>query len=72
MSHLLMSVQVWDESETTGSIRIGVKDMHIAGCPSCLSVFALRISAALLNHIEEMRGDADGEGDENAVRHVTH
>ena len=46
--------------------------MHIAACPSCLSVFALRISAALLNHIEEMRGDADDESDENAVRHVKH
>jgi hypothetical protein len=65
---LLLRATVVEEDDAI-TVRLGALDKHVAGCPACLAMFALRLSASLLHAIEDLKAGVEEADDE---RHILH
>jgi hypothetical protein len=59
MTRELIRVTVEGDNEGARLVRIDIPDEHVSRCPSCLSMFALRLSAAFLERVQELRDEID-------------
>jgi hypothetical protein len=73
MAKTMMRAVVVDDGDGRVHVRLSVTDEHVARCPTCLSLYALRLSSAFLNAIEELRSD-DAEEDtaDEPSQHALH
>lgn len=74
-SKLLLSVTLVEEAGEDGGVHVmlGIRDGHLQSCPVCLAMYALRISGALCDAVEQMkRGDNEAPAAGSGAQHHLH
>jgi hypothetical protein len=56
-TEVMLSCTVVDDGDGHVHVMLGLKDPHLQHCPSCLAMYALRISSAFVDAIDQLRRD---------------